>query len=299
MVRFIFTLLTVLTSQIIFGLYANAQSQDDDILLDAHVIVHYTRNTYTPSKNNATHSEQNIVTVTGDLLCDVMTLRLKSFVNHQNRLANCDASTHCPVVKGSSKYKVYDEHGNINEEVNNSLDVQNSVTVKDDLSEGLTTSITYQASGLNDMDALNLEIKPYNAPFGQVQSLSPQYVVWITGGLGFDFTNPQRKPMGNGEGQRWDYEKQKLVPMPGPFEIIIPSNINEADYVTEPGETYEQLIMSNYKEFENYLLHPDGDFSINLSGLRYYFSEGSEESDGTVSVVITLRPHFKLNSLTK
>jgi hypothetical protein len=277
----------------------NAQNIIDNELLNATISIQYSYNLYSPSVKEAFHAEKQDVTIKGDLLCNVMRFRLKGLVANNNRLANCSYSTHCPVVSGSSKLKVYDDEGRVKEEVNNSLEVSKTVNTLDEKSGKLQTTYTYSAAGTNEMDAINLEIKPYDAPEGQVQPLKPNYVIWLTGGIGFDFSAPRRKPMGNGTGKFWDENANSLVPAEGPFEIVVPSDINMADHAIEANEVYEQLLITNYAEFENYLLNPMGNFTIKASGKRYKYSEGTSEYDGMVTVEIVFSPHAILNPITK
>lgn len=290
--------LALLFALVLLQFSVTAQQLHDE-MLNAQVSVRYKCNTYSPSEKECTHAEKVDATIKGNLVCNVMTFRIKSFVNNQNRLANCSSATHCPIVAGTSKYDEYNDKAQVVKEIHNLLDVSKSVTTLDDYSGKLITTRTYSASGTNDMDVLNLEIKPYNAPQGQLQPLTPQYVIWLTGGLGLDFKNPARKPVGDGTGQHWEYEKEMMVPDAGPFEIIIPADINEADHSTESGEVYDQLLITNYREFENYLLNPKGEFKIKASGNRNVNYNGTEEKNGFVEVEISLTPYVELNKLTK
>lgn len=275
---------------------AQADSEDK---LSAQISVHYRQTVDQPSAKEATHSETTDITFNAPLDCDVMTMRLKSMVKSGRRTANCDASTHCPILTGSNHVVRYNASGGIDEEKHaNIAVVSKAETIKDERSGKLELSSTYTAKGSNDMDKVNLEIKPYvDLKLSTNSPLTPQYVIWLTGGIGFDFKSPQRKPVGDGSGQRYDYEKDALVPMQGPFNIQIPSGINEADHVPANGEVYEQLLITNSKEFETYLLNPKGNFTIKASGNRHSVSEGTQEVTGNVEVEILLSDWGVLNKL--
>lgn len=278
--------------------FAQTSQTDDNERIDAKVKIHYTQNEYTPAKSNAYHIEKQEYNITGQLSCKVMSFRIETFKSDAKNRAKCNsASMHCPVLIGSSQLIEYDENGNVIKDVNFSLQVSVTKTTMDEKNGRVVTTRHYNAEGENNMDQINLEIKPYWAPEGQVQPLTPNYVIWLTGGIGFDFSNPRRKPTGNGKGETWDDWKQELVPMEGPFEIAIPSDFNNADHDTEINEVYEQLLIADYKDFDDYLLNPKGEFVLKKSGKRYRKVDGSQETEGVVEIEITFTPHITINDL--
>ena len=281
-----------------FSSFAQTALTEDEERIDAKIRIHYTLNEYTPAKNNAYHAEKQEYNITGLLSCKVMTFRVETFKSDAKNRAKCNsASMHCPVLTGSSQMIEYDDEGNKVKDVNHPLQVSVSKTTMDEKNGKLVTTRHYTADGENDMDQVNLEIKPYWAPDGQVQPIAPNYVIWLTGGIGFDFSNPRRKPTGAGKGETWDDWKQELVPMEGPFDIVIPSDFNNADHAIETNEVYDQFLIANYKEIDEYLLNPKGDFVIKKSGKRYKSADGSQETEGLVEVEITLTPHVTINEL--
>jgi hypothetical protein len=294
-IKFILQLLAVL-----FAFVSNAQNglTDEEERIDARIKIHYTRNEYTPAKENAYHVVKQDYNITGLLSCQVMTFRIESFKGDVKTRSKCNsASMHCPVLSGASKRTEYDADGNVVKDVNLPVTVQVTQTILDEKDGKLVVTNRYTAGGENDMDEIIFEVKPYWAADGQVQPLAPNYVIWLTGGIGFDFKNPRRKPTGEGNGEAWDDWKQQLVPVEGPFSITIPSDLSVADHAYEINEVYDQLLMTNYAELDNFLLNPKGEFVIKKSGKRYLKSEGSQETEGQIDVEITLTPHVTINEL--
>ncbi|NJO68359.1 MAG: hypothetical protein HC830_02965 [Bacteroidetes bacterium] len=226
---------------------------DDDERFDAEITIHYSFAEYSPSKKAPWHVVKTKRHIKGKLSCQLMTFLLKSYVNNPSNRAKCTASMHCPILSGSSNYTEYNEKGEVAKDVNFPLHVSVTRTGMDEKSNKLVTTSTYSASGVNEMEMLKLEIKHYDAPFGQIQPIAPHYVIWLTGGK--DLKYIRSTPTGNGNGKKWDDMKEMLVPMEGPFEINIPGSINEYHEVEAP-EVYEQLLITNYKELDNFLLNP-------------------------------------------
>lgn len=264
---------------------------DDDERFDAEITINYSFAEYSPSKKAPWHVEKSEAHIKGKLSCQLMTYLLRSYINSPSNRSKCTASMHCPILSGSSKYKEYNDKGEVAKDVNFPLHVSVTRTSMDEKSNKLVVTSTYSASGVNEMEMLNLEIKHYDAPFGQPQPIAPNYVIWLTGGK--DFKYIRNTPRGNGSGKQWDDMKEMLVPMEGPFNIDIPYSINEHIEVEDP-EVYEQLLISNYKELDNFLLNPKGSFIIKASGKRYKLNEGNQESEGYVDVEIKLTPHVSI-----
>ncbi len=267
---------------------------DDDERFDAEITIHYSFAEYSPSKKAPWHVVKNEAHIKGKLSCQLMTFLLKSYINSPSNRSKCTASMHCPILSGSSKYNEYNEKGEVAKEVNFPLDVSVTRTTMDEKSNRLVTTYTYSASGINEMEMLNLEIKHYDAPFGQPQPITPHYVIWLTGGKEFKYI--RNTPTGNGTGKRWDDMKEMLVPIDGPFDINIPGSINE-HHEAEAPEVYEQLLIANYKELDNFLLNPKGSFTIKAAGKRYKLNEGNQEMEGKVDVEIKLTPHVSIPQL--
>jgi hypothetical protein len=264
---------------------------DDEERFDAEITIHYSFAEYSPSKKAPWQVVKNEAHIQGKLSCQLMTFLLKSYINSPSNRSKCTASMHCPILSGSSKYQEYNDKGEVAKDVNFPLHVSVTRTSMGEKSNKLVTTSTYTASGINEMEMLNLEIKHYDAPHGQIQPIKPTYVIWLTGGKEFKYI--RNTPTGNGTGMYWDDQKEKMVPMQGPFNIDIPGSFNVHKEVEAP-EIYEQLLITNYQELDNFLLNPKGSFIIKAAGKRYNLNEGNQEMEGKVDVEIKLTPHVSI-----
>jgi len=283
---FILLILRFLTSAVC----AQTNLFEDDDMLDAEIKINYSNTLYYPSKKEPNQIETHEVSIKSKLTCQIITFSLKRYEANSKTRNDCSPSMHCPILTGSSNYSEYDDKGEASNIIKFPLEVSVTKTSKKTKSNKLVTTYTYKASGTNEMESVGLEIKPYNAPFGQPQPLSPNYVIWLSGGK--DWKYGGKTPYGSGSGQHWDDFEEQLVPSDGPFGIGIPYTFSDADHGVDGAEIYEQLLVSNYKELDNFLLNPIGSFTIKAAGKRYNYFEGNEEREGRVEVEIELTPHL-------
>jgi hypothetical protein len=261
--------------------------------LDAQITINTTNTSYSPSKQNQRQSSTQNYVITGKLKCSIMRERIIMYNDNPSKRSECDAGTHCPVLDGSSNNVERDPNDvtkNIKDErfpLYVGVDYMEMSYRYVDGKEKYVKTLTSKAEGANPYEAIDLEIKPYSAPFGVPASLSPQYVIWLNGGVYLD--KLMEHPVGNGSGMHWDDFKQALVPSEGPFAIGIPYNISDADINLNENQIYDQLIITDVKGFDNYLLNPQGAYSVSASATRYSKDE-SFESEGTINVIITFNP---------
>lgn len=142
------------------------------------------------------------------------------------------------------------------------------------------------AGGINDVEGIQFEINAYVAPEGQSQPPRPCYVIGLYGGK--LMTKFAAHAFGEGHGENWDYNKGGLAPMNGPFSIGIPYLFAEPGHKTEGSEIYNQLLIENYKEFDEFLLNPDGKtFTVKASGKRYHNDNNNREDERSIEVSFT------------
>lgn len=216
----------------------------------------------------------------------------------------CEAYTHCPVFDGGSKYVLERDMNTM--KITKSHESPLLVTskymeqdfrwLKD--KEQYVITASSQVAGLNSLEGINLEIKPFkpanNTNGPTLVPLQPAYVLWVTGGRDWKLSG---EPENNGTNLRWDDAKEKLVALQSSLSLGIPYEINSPEQPREDGENrYEQLLLSDVKGFDNFLLNPTVHYGISASGARYYKDDYSETKI-TVTVTISLGPDIELTPL--
>lgn len=261
--------------------------------LDAQIHITYEQTTYYPGMQDTRDKIWQRTVISGKLRCEIMRNRIQLYRENPQERSQCELYTHCPVLSGASNHVERDPDDITKTTVNERF----PLTVGRDYEafgyrwikneEKFVKTVVSNASGTNYNEGLNLEIKPYNPPSGTLVALSAQYVIWLTGGVYLD--RALEKPEGNGTEMRWDDFKEKLVPVGGPYIIEIPYSLAEADHQLAENEIYDQLLISNGKALEDFLLNPVGGFSVSAVGKRYLRDEGMEY-EGNITITINFNP---------
>jgi hypothetical protein len=229
--------------------------------------------------------------ILGRISGQIIRSRVERYIDDPDTRQECDPDAHCAVLGGSSNFIIPDKNrpGVRLTELIYPLDVvlENSEmgfrTVKGE--EKYLQTLYISAVGLNKVEGVQFEIKAYNAPEGQPQPPQPCYVIEISGGK--LMTNLSSHANGIGHGEIWDYNKEGLAPMDGPFSIGIPYVFADPGHKTSPNEIYDQLLIENYREFEEFLLNPDGKtFMAKASGKRY-LKDDNMEHERSIEVSLT------------
>jgi hypothetical protein len=163
--------------------------------------------------------------------------------------------------------------------------------------DGKSKFATTYLSNLEDttlLEGLTLEIKTYVADDGQLPTLTPKYVIWLMGGKYLEHLS--KRSSGSGSAMHWDYNYSKLVPVKGELNVGIPYVISEPYGNANIYQTYEPLLISNYKEFEKFLLKPSGTFTIEASGNRF-INNDNLTSEEHISLTINLSPYIDIAPL--
>jgi len=204
----------------------------------------------------------------------------------------CGPSSHCGVLGGSTYFTIMDKEKpgvRLAEMIYPLIvEVEKSEmgyrTVK---GEGKYLQTKYiSVGGTNDVEGIQFEINAYVAPEGQTQPPKPCYVIGLYGGK--LMTKFSAHAIGEGHGEDWDYNKGGLAPMNGPFSIGISGVFADPGHKTGGSEIYDQLLIENYKEFDEFMLNPDGKtFTIKASGKRYLNDNDNREHERSIEVSLT------------
>lgn len=259
----------------------------------AKVVVNEHDTKYGPSKLKQRESISKSYIISGQLKCNISRERILNYRNNPASRRECSANTHCPILDGASYYKERDpkdftkyiKNERYPLKVSKDLTEMRYCTVNG--TEQYIKTLIEKLEGTNKYEALSLEIKSYVPPEGsQLAPLMHSYVIWLTGSKYLD--KMSMVPEGNGEGLRWDYSLQKLVPSQGPFSIGIPYSYSEPDRNPSLPDIYEPLLITDVDGLDKYLLNPSGEYSIEARGKFKLYDENNSEWEGEISVNITL-----------
>jgi len=247
-----------------------------------------------------TSKESEETLIIGNITCQIFSFRLQQLIDYPKTRLDCSPDMHCGVVSGGSDLKARDPYDYSKILFNNRYPVYvrkiiNEIDLKD--IKGQSKLVTTYMSNLEDttlLEGLTIEIKPYVAGEGQLPPLSPHYVIWLTGGKYLEHLS--KHSIGSGSAMRWDDNIPGLVPVQGELNVGIPYVISEPSGSTDIYQTYEPLLISNYKEFEKFLLNPAGTFTIEASGNRL-IKDDNFMSKESISLTINLSPYIELAPL--
>lgn len=251
--------------------------------------------TYIPAKKDQRSSSTQNIVINSKLKFEIIRSRIQQYIENPAIRNDCGPATHCPVLKGSSNEIVRDpdDFSKLLKDTRHPLmvgiDYWDMGYKKVGNSEKYVRTTSKIAEGANVFESLTLEIKTYVPSAGQLGTLVPQYVIWLTGNKYLD--KLREYPIGNGKEFTWDNYKESLVPVENPITIGIPYLFSDPGHIPQPNSIYEQLLITNTKEFERYLLNPVGSFTIQASGRRYSLSDNLETEE-EISVTILLNPNL-------
>ncbi len=239
---------------------------------------------YFPAKKGLRRCVQTRLALTTGIYGRVSQGKVKMLMsNNDNRLL-CRPEDHCPVFNGSSKFVISrNENGTIKESRDFTLRVSRSSLEQDfrwvkDKEKYVVVSKS-NVSGINDWEGINVEIKPFMPASSDgntaMPSLKPPYVLWIEGGR--TMNNLLEEPYGSGENMVWNDTKEKLVPIDSKLSLQIPYEFNSPERPERDGENYyQQILIQNVGELDNFLLNPSGSWSNSFSVTRYYKDDMAE-----------------------
>jgi hypothetical protein len=270
--------------------------------LDGLISITIESSKYMPDQKNQRENEITSTSISGKISVRIIRDRILNYIGNPNFRRDCDPLEHCPVVEGGSDFQARDpnDYSKIIFANRYPLIVSKKESKMGfrgiDGKEKYVTTFNSTASDTNAVEGLHLEIKTYVAGEGQLAPLSPNYLIWLTGGKYLD--KLRIHPMGKGGASQWDINKEKLVPIPDPVSVGIPYSIAQPEADMSLYKIYDPLLIENYREFEEYLLNPIGTFSISAAGIR---SENSENYNlnTSVSVTISFSPHETNNMVKK
>ena len=268
--------------------------------IEAEISITISGSTYFPSKSNFKDVITEKTTIQGRVPGEIVRRRVEGYVkNPETRITECDASTYCPVITGSSEFAVRNDtnYAIVISDKLYPLYVQKSITSKGyrfinkktgNIEEKIVKTENFSASGENNVEGLSLNISAFHAPSGQIAPLVPGYVMKVSGGK--YLSRIRETPVGDGEWLRWDDEKETLSPENQPLGIGIPYLIADPSHELFDNEIYDQLLIRNYRQLDTFMLDPaDKIFVIQASGKRYLKSDYSEY-EGQIEVSINLAP---------
>jgi len=268
--------------------------------LSGNIAVKILRDSYHPDMKEYTSKESEETLIIGNITCQIFPFRLHQLINNPKSRLDCGTDMHCGVVSGGSDLKVKDPYDYSKILFHNRYPVYvRKITNKIELKDinGESKFVTTYMSNIEDttlLEGLTLEIKPYVAGEGQLPTLSPHYVIWLMGGKYLEHLS--KHSIGSGSAMQWDYNISGLVPVQGELNVGIPYVISEPSRSTDIYQTYEPLLISNYKEFEKFLLNPAGTFTIEASGNRL-IKDDNFMSKESISLTINLSPYIELAPL--
>jgi hypothetical protein len=262
--------------------------------LDGQIKIEISNSDYAPSQSEQSKTSNTIIS--GKITCRIMRDRIQKYIDEPETRRECSPRMHCPVVSGGSDFQARDPLDYSKFLINkrfplNVNTIKNETGIRGvDGKEKLVATFTSNAAGTDSVEGLTLEIKAYVAGEGQLAPLIPQYVIWLNGGKYLDKMSSH--PTGQGSMLQWDIYKEKLVPVQDPVTIGIPYSISEPEADMEIYKTYDPLLITNYKEFEKYMLNPVGTFIIEATG-KHLIMDDSSTSECTVNVILELTPHIE------
>jgi hypothetical protein len=268
--------------------------------LTGNIAVKILRDSYHPDMKEYTSKESEETLIIGNITCQIFAFRLQQLIDYPKSRMDCSPDMHCGVVSGGSDLKVKDPYDYSKILIHNRYPVYvrkiiNEIDLKD--IKGQSKFVTTYMSNLEDttlLEGLTIEIKPYVAGEGQLPPLSPHYVIWLTGGKYLEHLS--KHSIGSGSAMRWDDNIPGLVPVQGELNVGIPYVISEPYGSADIYQTYDPLLISNYKEFEKFLLNPAGTFTIEASGNRL-IKDDNFTSKESISLTINLSPYIELAPL--
>lgn len=259
---------------------------------------------YNPIKNGRRRVEQKQTSITSGFYGRISTHRVQLYQSKPTERLKCESYTSCPVFNGSSKFVLQRDPNTlkITESKEYPLQVSTKYLAQDfkwvkDQEKFVVTAST-QASGINTLEGLNIEIKPFNpadnAEGVTLAPLVPSYVLWITGGRDWTLAD---EPKQDGTNLLWDDFKEQLMPVDEPLSLGIPYEINTPEIPERDGENvYQQLLWKDVKGFDAFLLNPYKAYSMSTMGSRYYKDDYSE-TKVSITVTISLGPVIELAPL--
>ena len=268
--------------------------------LSGNIAVKILRDSYHPDMKEYTSKESEETLILGNITCQIFSFRLQQLIDYPKSRMDCSPDMHCGVVSGGSDLKARDPYDYSKILFNNRYPVYvrkiiNEIDLKD--IKGQSKLVTTYMSNLEDttlLEGLTIEIKPYVAGEGQLPPLSPHYVIWLMGGKYLEHLS--KHSIGSGSAMRWDDNIPGLVPVQGELNVGIPYVISEPYGSADIYQTYDPLLISNYKEFEKFLLNPAGTFTIEASGNRL-IKDDNFTSKESISLTINLSPYIELAPL--
>ncbi|HMU07112.1 MAG TPA: hypothetical protein PKC37_04330 [Kaistella sp.] len=239
---------------------------------------------YYPAKKGIRRGLQTRLAVSTGIYGRVSQGKVKMLMSKQDNRLLCKAEDHCPVYNGGSKFVISrNENATIKESKDYTLQVSRSTLEQDfrwikDKEKYVVVSKS-KVAGENKIEGITLEIKPFMpANFNGNQalpSLNPPYVLWLEGGR--DMTNLLEEPYEEGENFIWNDAKEKLVPADPKLSLQIPYDFNTPERPERDGDTYyQQMLITDVKGLDNFLLNPKGSWSSSFSVVRYYKDDMAE-----------------------
>jgi len=284
---------------------AQHTSSSDIEFLSGRILVKIKETSYyEPIKKGRRRCVQKETTISSGFYGRINATRVKLYISKPAERVKCEPETSCPVFNGGTKFVLKRDPGTmrITEIKEYPLQVatqyleQDFKWIKDQ--EKYVVTASQSASGINTLEGLNIEIKPYkpasNSDGATLTPLKPAYVLWITGGR--DWTQAE-EPKKDGTNLRWDDFKEQLKPTNESVSLGIPYEINSPEKPLYSGENgYQQLLWNDVKGFDEFLLNPWRDYGISATGDRYYKDDYSE-TKVSISVTISLGPDVELAPL--
>lgn len=212
----------------------------------------------------------------------------------------CGKGTSCPVLGGSSYYKVFskDNPGELDEftrfpiQVNIDESKKAKKRVGDDTK--FVTVLKYITFGTNVDEAINLNINIYY-PSDNLEiptALVPQYLVSISGGKYTDRLSPVLYPtLGDGSCQSWDDFKEALVDDETPLRIGVPYSYSWDEEIKTEEDIHTPMLINDAQGLDKWLLNPIGTKSISFKGKSYH-NDSNTESEQEVFVTLSLTPKY-------
>lgn len=273
--------------------------------LEGRIYIQINEITYhNPIKNGRRRVVQKQTKITSGFYGRISKSRVQLYRSKPIERLKCEPYTSCPVFNGSSKFVLQRDPNTM--KITESKEYPLQVTTKyleQDYrwvknQEKFVVTESTQASGLNTLEGLNIEIKPYkpadNTSGATLVPLNSSYVIWITGGRDWSVAD---EPKQDGTNLKWDDFKEQLKPVNEPVSIGIPYEINSPEKpMYDEDNIYQQLLWYDVKGFDEFLLNPNISYSINTIGNRYYKDEYSE-TKVSITVTISMGPVVELTPL--
>ncbi|MPM74851.1 hypothetical protein SDC9_121840 [bioreactor metagenome] len=196
----------------------------------------------------------------------------------------CD---NCPVFEGRSKFALKRDPATM--KIIESKDYPLQVAVQSinqdwkqvGKEEQYVVTAKSSANGSNEIEAINIKIKPYQpeeeGDDEQLASLVqqvPPYAIYITGGR---WLKNSDRPETSGENLGWDDLAGQLMPLDEPVGLGIPFQITD-----------NPVLLQDIKGFDAFLLNPWHVYSFSGMATPSYYKDSDYEMTTTVSVNINL-----------